>query len=84
MEHNIFIGNNAGYQFIKGKYNIFWGDGAGEDIVECDNTLIIKLGDREIKQTITAEEWFIFNEVLKNTIEMVKKDALKSPYQVIM
>ncbi len=63
--NNIFIGPKSGYAFIKGKENIFIGDHAGEDVVESDRLLIIRMdnGD-ELRHTMTDKEYKFMQFIL--------------------
>lgn len=69
--NNIFIGNYAGSNFISGKNNIFLGAHAGENETECSNTFILKIGNVELRETITEENAENFGNFIRKLITIV-------------
>ena len=65
---NIFIGLNAGRDFIDGEYCIFLGDGAGEGITSERQLFILKANVGEIRTRITKKQWQSFNDIIQGAI----------------
>jgi hypothetical protein len=77
VENGIYIGNYAGYSLRKANYVVFIGDGAGRDLVEAHNLLIIKTKNAVIKKRITRNEWKQIKKILVGAMLNYKEKAGK-------
>lgn len=62
-QRNIMIGNNAGYSFLEGKWNIFIGHNAGKEICRAENLFILKVDDTEYSTKMNWLEKRIMRKV---------------------
>ena len=74
-QNNIIIGPHSGEDLVDGSFNILLGEYAGKGEKNLDHTLIIKFGpDRELRETITEEDWSYFNVLIVNLMDKIRSD----------
>lgn len=68
FENNICIGDYAGHCFFRGRHNIFLGTGAGAELTESNNKLIVRSASMTLEKDITKEEWEAFRDMIYGAV----------------
>lgn len=69
LDNNVLVGKDAGKNLVDGSYNIFIGNGAGEELKSSNNLFILKNGDVEYRFEITKENEDKFRHFINGVIE---------------